>query len=711
MTPPHDPHATPARHHPGPRRRRRILPGLAGLVLLALAGAGAWFTATEAVNRIEARSAQAARTALAGAGLGWAAVRADGLQLVLTGTAPDEAARLQALTSVGAAVPVAQIIDEMAASGPDLPPAPPFEVEILANADGVSLVGLVPTATDRAALGKRLAGGGAQPVSDLLAMADRPEPAGWAPALDLGVKAVGIAPQAKISIRPGAVTVSAIAPDEAEKTRIEQALLTARPEDVALRMDIRAPLPVIAPFTLRFALLDGAGHLDQCAADSVAAREAIIAATGLDAQTDCPLGIGAPNADWSAVAVTAITALHDLGAGAVTMSDRAVLLELPASVAIEAQEATAAALRAALPPPYRLEVLRITPASIATEAISFSASLAHPGDPVQLRGHVTNDQMRVAIETVARARFRGVDAELKSDEAAPGGWTIRVVAGIEALSRIDAGSVVVTPDLIQVEGVAGNRDAPDAVLAGLTERLGEGARYAVRLGYDRRLDPDLGLPDGETCVARLNAVLDGAGLRFAPSAATFEGDIAATLADLGEAMTDCGEYRIEIGGHTDSQGSAAFNDELSQKRAEAVLAAMAEAGIAVENLSAHGYGPAQPVATNDTAEGREQNRRIEMRLIAPEPVGVAPPEPGELIIGMTEAADLARVVDDQHGGEDATAPAVDVEPAATSEDEADDTPPGDEDDSAEVPSDPAPGYSPGETPDGAPPPPQPPGLD
>jgi outer membrane protein OmpA-like peptidoglycan-associated protein len=74
-----------------------------------------------------------------------------------------------------------------------------------------------------------------------------------------------------------------------------------------------------------------------------------------------------------------------------------------------------------------------------------------------------------------------------------------------------------------------------------------------------------------------------------------------------------GPYALAIGGHTDSVGSDALNDKLSQARAESVRNYLMEAGIAPSHLtSATGYGKHQPVADNATAEGRAKNRRVEI---------------------------------------------------------------------------------------------------
>ena len=72
---------------------------------------------------------------------------------------------------------------------------------------------------------------------------------------------------------------------------------------------------------------------------------------------------------------------------------------------------------------------------------------------------------------------------------------------------------------------------------------------------------------------------------------------------------------IEIGGHTDNQGSEAYNNELSQKRARAVVGYLVSNGIAERKLKSRGYGFSLPVASNSTEEGRAANRRTELKLL------------------------------------------------------------------------------------------------
>lgn len=84
------------------------------------------------------------------------------------------------------------------------------------------------------------------------------------------------------------------------------------------------------------------------------------------------------------------------------------------------------------------------------------------------------------------------------------------------------------------------------------------------------------------------------------------------LKNIAEIMKAHPEVNIKLGGYTDNTGAAELNRNLSQNRADAVKAQLISLGIAPERLEAEGYGAEHPVASNDTEEGRAQNRRIDI---------------------------------------------------------------------------------------------------
>ena len=75
------------------------------------------------------------------------------------------------------------------------------------------------------------------------------------------------------------------------------------------------------------------------------------------------------------------------------------------------------------------------------------------------------------------------------------------------------------------------------------------------------------------------------------------------------------DLKVEIAGHTDSKGSDAYNQKLSENRAKAVYDYIVNHGVDSSRLSYKGYGESQPIATNDTDEGRQKNRRVELKIL------------------------------------------------------------------------------------------------
>lgn len=97
------------------------------------------------------------------------------------------------------------------------------------------------------------------------------------------------------------------------------------------------------------------------------------------------------------------------------------------------------------------------------------------------------------------------------------------------------------------------------------------------------------------------------------------------LDELAQVFSDYPENVVVIEGHTDSKGSAAYNQRLSELRASRVAEYLRSKNMDISSLTASGYGETQPVATNETAEGREKNRRVDIRITA-DPERVPQPE-------------------------------------------------------------------------------------
>jgi OOP family OmpA-OmpF porin len=120
-----------------------------------------------------------------------------------------------------------------------------------------------------------------------------------------------------------------------------------------------------------------------------------------------------------------------------------------------------------------------------------------------------------------------------------------------------------------------------------------------------------GTPSG----AKVNAygcwVLSG--VLFDTGKSSIKPEMAEELSQVASVMRRNPELKIEVQGHTDSVGNAGFNQNLSEKRARAVMNHLIGEGISAKRLQAKGLGETRPVASNDTPEGRAQNRRVELK--------------------------------------------------------------------------------------------------
>ncbi|MFN3147694.1 MAG: OmpA family protein [Paracoccaceae bacterium] len=599
-----------------------ILPALAAFLLAAGA---AVLAATAAVSVIERSSKASIQSELTGEGLAWTGVSTDGLQVTLSGTAPDEATRFRAVSIAGQVVDPTRVIDMMQVRAGEIVGPPAFIVEILRNDGGISLIGLAPAAMDRDEVMDRVAGisAGAQ-VTDLLETAAYPAPAGWPDAVEFALDALGVLPRAKISVAADAVSITAIAESRDQRQSWEDSLRAAAPEAVTLTLDISAPRPVITPFTLRF-LIDEAGpRFDACSAYSEEGRARILAAAeaaGL-AGARCTLGLGTPSPRWAEAAAASIAALSQLGQGSVTFSDADITLVAAMGTPEPLFDRVVGELETALPDVFSLHAVLPEPEDPQEEAVApeFVATLS-PEGLLQLRGRITNDRLRTAVEGFARARFGGAEiyVAMRTDPDLPDGWAARVLASLQALSFLENGSATVTPEFVAIQGKTGLEDATAEISRLLSAQLGSAQDFGIDVTYEERLDPVADLPTPEECVAQINAILDARQITFAPGSADIDSSAQDTITKIAEAMRDCQDVPMEIGGHTDSQGRETMNQRLSQSRAESVLSALLARRVLTNNLTARGYGETQPIADNDTEEGREANRRIEFRLLQPEP--------------------------------------------------------------------------------------------
>ena len=588
----------------------------------ALSVGAAWVSA----GAVEESSERAVRTELDRDALTWADVDTDGLLVFLIGTAPTEAARFQALSAAGRVVDSARVIDQIDIVDRDGIAPPRFSVELLRNDSGVSMIGLLPATVDRAQLVDDItrAVPGA-PVSDLLEVAEYPVPDGLEDALDYAVSVLRVLDRSKISIEADRVTIKGAVNNEDTRRRVEADLARRADDNLRLALDISAPRPVISPFTLRFIKDADGARFDACAAPTEDDRSQIhkaAAEVGLEGKLDCRLGLGTPTKEWGSAAALGIHAIDALGGGSITFADADVTLFAIEGTDQSLFDRVVGALEADLPDVFVLNATLPTPPEAAPEGIpEFTATRSPEGD-VQLRGRINSEIARTTADSFARAAFGSatVRTTARVDETLPANWSSRVLAGLEALSRLSNGAVLVTPDALSITGNTGNQNASSEIAGLLADKLGESEHFEIEIAYQEKLDPLLGIPTPEECEAQIVEIIGDRKITFEPGSATLDLATQDIMDEIAELLQLCGDIPLVIGGHTDSQGREVMNQQLSQERAQAVVDALRQRRVLTASYEVRGYGEEQPIATNDTEEGREANRRIEFKLRRPEPV-------------------------------------------------------------------------------------------
>ena len=106
-------------------------------------------------------------------------------------------------------------------------------------------------------------------------------------------------------------------------------------------------------------------------------------------------------------------------------------------------------------------------------------------------------------------------------------------------------------------------------------------------------------------------------ITFATDSAAVNGSFTGTLTQLATTLAQYDKSTITVRGYTDNTGSAAYNQRLSQDRANSVSSYLIRNGVASSRIQAVGYGMSNPVASNATESGRSQNRRVEISINPP----------------------------------------------------------------------------------------------
>jgi OOP family OmpA-OmpF porin len=234
-------------------------------------------------------------------------------------------------------------------------------------------------------------------------------------------------------------------------------------------------------------------------------------------------------------------------------------------------------------------------------------------DPVAatltLTGYVPDNTVHGAIVAAAGRKFfsEKVVDNLKASLGAPSGFAGAVMPALGALSRLSTGTLVVSDREVKLSGDALYETAPGQLRGNLVKDFPQG----WQLKADISVKPAAAPVDATVCQQLFSEVLGKGTIRFESGRSNLDPDSSGLLDHLIEIALRCPTANIEVAGHTDTDGDSATNQALSEKRAQAVVDYLVKAGLPTGRFTAAGYGSTQPVAANDTDDGKARNRRIE----------------------------------------------------------------------------------------------------
>jgi OmpA-OmpF porin, OOP family len=287
-----------------------------------------------------------------------------------------------------------------------------------------------------------------------------------------------------------------------------------------------------------------------------------------------------------------------------------------------------------------------------------------------LSGYAPNEAAQAELLAAAKAGFGSmiIVDQMQPGDGAPKAWSSAAVASLNALARLQTGSVEMKDAALVVSGLAGDAAAAEAMRAALRTGLPASIKLTDQikakepppppppapepaapaaplppkgteattpskpetvgaLPAEGKADSAAHLPPttpsqvasavdlrAKACEDKLTGLVTTGQIAFEFASAELGRASFTTLDKLAEAAKACPDMRIEVGGHASIEGSAESNQHLSVRRAQSVVAYLVKAGVESTQLLPVGYGATQPVAPNDTGENMAKNRRIEFSV-------------------------------------------------------------------------------------------------
>ncbi|MCF6346018.1 MAG: OmpA family protein [Thiomicrorhabdus sp.] len=257
--------------------------------------------------------------------------------------------------------------------------------------------------------------------------------------------------------------------------------------------------------------------------------------------------------------------------------------------------------------------------NVATEPKDYNLVVNYDGVNVVLEGYVPDESVRNDVVEAAKARVgrSNVMDKLTIESGAPSGWSDSIKqAVIDQLKNYTSLTASFNNTDLSISGNVASVKLRDQLQQRSAQVL-QSSYSLIEFNVEVNVIEEAAtvLVDAISCQKRFNDLLSTQIIYFETSKAVIQKKSDALIDELATVALKCPDTNIEIAGHTDSSGSHAMNQKLSEMRAKAIVKRLKEKNINEDRLTAIGYGETKPIADNKTEIGKAKNRRIEFKII------------------------------------------------------------------------------------------------
>lgn len=491
----------------------------------------------------------------------------------------------------------------------------PFVWGVKKSGTGIAISGFAPSDDKREQIHKR-----AKSLFRGMTIVDNSDigdgaPQGWEKAANVALDQLGQLRLGDVAITDQNVTFAGEAPDEQTASAVKRTLKLDIPQNFRIAEQIRFPRPEVklpASGYVMGIVNDGASLSLVGMVPSEAARGALIDAIkarfpGIPVNDKSQVAPGAPDG-WQQCVVAGLSSLPRLRKGKSILTDHK--LEVSGNTDdYAASQSVPGDVKAAAGQTCETTTDIAFTGRMKTD-LNWKAARA-PNGMVTIEGEAPDDASRLRIVEIAQQIFAGssVTDNMKIVGASSEPWSSAAHLGLEEIARLKNGEVSIAGKEFVIKGAAETSRVADDIRSVLSTDLPPGFKsrdeITVMTAEEKAAD---------SCQTLMRQASASGTINFARAKADLTSDSAQTLRDLAQIANECPSFKIQIEGHTDSEGTDERNQRLSDRRARAVADFLAQNGVDPQRMSTVGYGATRPIGDNSTAEGRAKNRRIEFTV-------------------------------------------------------------------------------------------------